>query len=182
MSRSKLSSVSTINYEMTNIRRHFKPNDLCFFTHVTYNRKPVLIDHFDLLWASIEHYSAEEDFDLIAWVVLPDHMHMLVETSSRNASDVMKRMKQSFGAKVRSRLKLKSGRMWQYRFWDHIIRDQDDLNQHIDYIHYNPVKHGLAHCPADWSYSSFPQFQKKGIYQPDWGIKLVPDTDGQFGE
>ncbi len=167
---------------MTNIRRYFKPNDLCFFTHVTYDRKPLLVEHFDLLQASIERCRDELGLILVSWVVLPDHMHLLVDTDSMDISGTIKRLKQSFGAKLRSRQRQKSGRVWQYRFWDHIVRDQQDLNHHTDYIHYNPVKHGLVDNPVDWPHSSFHHFQERGLYQSDWGVKVEPDTSGEFGE
>jgi len=60
--------------------------------------------------------------------------------------------------------------VWQLRFWEHTIRDQDDFNRHCDYILYNPVKHGLATSPLEWKLSSFGRFVAMGLYEPDWGI------------
>jgi putative transposase len=62
--------------------------------------------------------------------------------------------------------------VWQRRFWEHLIRDQNDFNRHIDYIHYNPVKHGLVNCVADWPWSSFHRFVKLGFYDRDWGANI----------
>ena len=59
--------------------------------------------------------------------------------------------------------------MWQRRFWEHTIRDEADWIAHVNYIHYNPVKHGLVRCPREWEYSSFHRFVKQGMYISDWG-------------
>jgi putative transposase len=59
--------------------------------------------------------------------------------------------------------------IWQHRYWEHQIRDETDFARHVDYIHYNPVKHGLARSPLDWPYSSFGRYVKAGVYAPDWG-------------
>ena len=88
----------------------------------------------------------------------------------------------TFSASLRSELGVRSGRVWQYRFWDHIIRDQIDLNKHIDYIHYNPVRHGLTTSPFDWKESSFDEYYKRGLYPDDWGVKEVIKFEGDFGE
>ena len=76
--------------------------------------------------------------EIIASVILPDHVHYLFDTNGRDISLIMQRIKMSFGAIYRKRHNLKSGRLWQNRFWDHIIRDQDNFNNHVSYIHYNP--------------------------------------------
>ncbi len=64
--------------------------------------------------------------------------------------------------------------LWQKRFWDHIIRDEDDLARHVDYIHYNPVKHGLAATAAQWKHSTFTHWQERGYYPPEWGAQAPP--------
>jgi len=79
-------------------------------------------------------------------------------------------------------LSVRAGRVWQWRFWDHIIRDQRDFNKHLDYIHYNPVKHGLVSSPLEYPHSSFAQYVDEGFYRPDWVQKDAPDLDGDFGE
>ena len=134
---------------MTNIRRFFKKGDYCFLTHVTNNRQPILIEHFDLLSSALTTKITKDDVEIISWVVLPDHIHLLLSQKSNTISNVMKQFKLSFSAKYRIRNKCTSGRIWQNRFWDHIIRDENDLNNHIDYIHFNPVKHGHTNSPWD---------------------------------
>ena len=65
--------------------------------------------------------------------------------------------------------------IWQRRFWEHVIRDQTDFNRHCDYIHYNPVKHGLVNSPLEWKHSSFGKFVEKGLYRQDWGQSAVKE-------
>ena len=151
-------------------------------THVTQNRVPWLVDHVDLLVQAIEKAELEWNAHLQAWVILPDHFHILANFSEANPSNVVRRIKLSFSTNLRKRIGASSGRVWQCRFWDHIIRDQRDWNKHVDYIHYNPVKHGYATRPIDWRHSPFHRYLCDGYYRADWGVKGVDGTDGDFGE
>ena len=74
------------------------------------------------------------------------------------------------------------GKLWQGRFWDHIIRDQDDMNRHIDYIHYNPVKHSLVSDPFLYEYSSLIRYFNKGYYEREWGVTKIIKFDSSYGE
>jgi putative transposase len=121
-------------------------------------------------------------FEIIAWVVLPNHFHLLIDPVDNNVSTLMKRVKLSFSTCYRKRVGARSGRVWQYRFWDHIIRDQSDLNRHVDYVHYNPVKHGFTKSPFGWEYSSIHEYCKQGYYPDDCGIKEPLKFEGTFGE
>lgn len=152
---------------MTNIRRYLNEGNIYFLTHVTYNRQNILINHFNLLWESINRYQQKANFELIAWVVLPDHIHMIIDPKENNLSTLMKKIKLSFSMKCLKEQNLKSGKVWQNRFWDHIIRDQNDMNRHIDYIHYNPVKHQVINSPFEWKYSTINEYKNKGYYQSD---------------
>ncbi len=143
---------------------------------------PILIDQFDLLWPAIQTVKKEMPFDLIAWVVLSDHLHMVIDPLENDLSSLMKRIKLSFSTSYRKRAGRREGRVWQYRFWDHIIRDQSDMNRHIDYIHYNSVKHGLTASPFDWKYSSIHEYLRDGYYPKDWGVEGVLEFEGAFGE
>jgi putative transposase len=167
---------------MTNIRRHFQTGNLYFLTHVTSSRLPILVNNFDLLWRAIDASRVKHPFDLIAWVVLPDHMHLLIDPLQCDLSGVMRKIKLVFSTKYRESIRLASGRVWQNRFWDHCIRDQKDFNRHVDYIHYNPVKHGLVSAPGDYSYSSFREYRDQGYYSDDWGMREAIVTEGLFGE
>jgi putative transposase len=77
---------------------------------------------------------------------------------------------------------LTTGRIWQHRFWDHIIRDAEDYRRHLDYIHYNPVKHGLVKSPYEHRLSSLHQWARRGYYDRSWGLADVPDFDEAYGE
>ena len=74
-----------------------------------------------------------------------------------------------------SRRKRKERGIWQRRFWDHVIRDELDFERHLDYIHYNPVKHGYVQCPCDWPYSSFQRWVERGVYESNWGCTEISD-------
>jgi putative transposase len=76
-----------------------------------------------------------------------------------------------------SRAKRGERGLWQRRFWEHLIRDEDDFRRHSDYIHWNPVKHGWAKNVVDWPHSSFHAYVKRGVYEADWGGMAVPDLD-----
>ena len=120
-------------------------------------------------------------FDIIGAVILPDHLHFLWQFPPNNA-DYSKRVgrlkalfTKSFKAEnnliqeiSESRKKHRESNIWQRRFWEHTIKDERDFEQHLDYIHYNPVKHGLISCPHLWQYSSLNLWIKKGFYTQDW--------------
>ena len=94
----------------------------------------------------------------------------------------MKRIKLSFAYHYRNKSGLYRGKIWQSRFWDHVIRSREDMNRHMDYIHYNPVKHGLIHSPFGWQQSSIHHFKSLGFYQSDWGVKETLIFADDFGE
>src|SRR5258706_1885429 len=76
-----------------------------------------------------------------------------------------------------SRLKRGERGIWQRRFWEHLIRDENDFRRHVDYIHWNPVKHGWVQRAADWPHSSFHRFVRSGVYTADWGATAVSDIE-----
>jgi len=155
---------------------------MSFLTNVTLDRQPLLVEHIDLFNLAVETARGRSAFDMVAWVVLPDHFHCVIESTTDSPSEITRRLKLSFSTRLRNRLDTRSGRAWQYRFWDHVIRSQDDLNRHIDYIHYNPVKHGLVVSPIKWPHSSFGKYVPEGLYQADWGIRERIALEGSFGE
>lgn len=167
---------------MSKLRRYPTLGRAVFITNVTFQRSPLLIDHVDLLWSAIVNIRNRASFELIAWAVLPDHVHLLIDPTGSSVSSLMQRLKMSFSASLRNKLRLRSGRVWQHRFWDHVIRDQEDMNRHIDYIHFNPVKHGYASSPFEWEHSSAAEYLKVGVYEPDWGVRERIGSQGDFGE
>lgn len=160
-----------------------------FFTVVTWKRRPILcIEPCRVfLREAINEVRTTHPFIIKSWVLLPDHMHCMWELPEGD-SDYSKRwglIKVGFTKKVRSsgrkmpmvgsakvtrsRLRHHEGTIWQRRFWEHMIRDEKDYRAHCDYIHFNPVKHGLTDGPGDWPYSTFHAFVNQEIYSPDWG-------------
>ncbi len=167
---------------MSKLRRYFSGNEFVFLTVVTHKRQPILIDHVDLLHTAITTAGERLSFTLTAWVILPDHFHVIIEATSANPSDILQRIKLSFSAHLRKQMGLDSGRVWQHRFWDHHIRNQSDFSTHIDYIHYNPVRHGYCRKPLDWLYSSLHEYVADGYYSKDWGNKKRIEFAEDFGE
>ncbi|MFH1893857.1 MAG: transposase [Candidatus Zixiibacteriota bacterium] len=167
---------------MSKLRRFYSDGNLFFVTNVAYKRRPILADNTDILMSAIQRVVGLSNGELIAWIIMPDHFHIIADTGSKNISDIMHRIKLSFASTYRKREHMHSGRVWQHRFWDHVIRDQVDMNRHIDYIHYNPVKHGLATSPFDWEQSSIQQYASEGVYEEDWGQLERLTYVGEFGE
>jgi putative transposase len=167
---------------MRNVKRYYLPNRIYFVTHVTHNRDPILVDNFDILWKVLENHRVNNNYRLIAWVVLPDHWHALIDPKANDMALLMKKIKLSFSSYYRKDTNLNTVKLWQHRYWDHMIRNQADFNRHIDYIHYNPVKHGLVNRPMDYRYSSFGDYFKGGVYNSDWGSNKGIGTDGEYGE
>lgn len=122
------------------------------------------------------------DFEFIAWVVMPDHWYALIDPKDNDMALLMRKIKLSFSSYYRKAYNLKAATLWQHRYWDHMIRNQADFNRHVDYIHYNPVKHGLVYRPIDYRYSSFDDYCKRGVYGPDWGVNERIDMNGEYGE
>lgn len=167
---------------MRNVRRYFKEGQCCFLTHVTYQRKPILVKHVELLMSTINQYRKQIPFDLVAWVVLPDHWHCIVDPCDNDLAALMKKIKLSFAQKYLKAQGTNSGRTWHNRYWDHIIRDERDMNRHLDYIHYNPVKHGLVDASANYLHSSFAKYVAEGLYPSGWGSTGFVKIEGEFGE
>jgi len=170
---------------MTDYRRVYVPGATCFFTVNLAERKGnrLLIDHIDGLRLAFAYAKKRKPFRMDAVVILPDHLHC-IWTLPNGDSDFSTRwnlLKGHFSRSIekgerisQSRLNRRERGLWQRRFWDHLLRDQDDYNKHVDYIHWNPVKHGCVHRVADWPYSSFNRFVECGIYPNDWRY------DGKF--
>ena len=169
---------------MSDYRRYFVAGGTYFFTVVTGGRAPLFANDAarQLLGSVFRRCLLREPFQIVAIVLLPDHLHSLW-TLPRGDNDYSERwrwLKSEFtrqwlslgGAEPSSRLaQQREGRrgVWQRRFWEHTIRDETDLERHADYIHFNPVKHGLVQRPRDWPWSSFHRWTRLGHYSPDWG-------------
>lgn len=167
---------------MSNLKRYYSTGQRYFVTIVTHDRNPVLAVNHDLFRRALEQTVSEYNAKLIAWVVLPEHCHLILTPLSNDLSKIIHKTKVRFAAWFRSQKGKREGRVWQNRFWDHIIRNEDDMNKHIDYIHYNPVKHGLCQNPFRYELSSASEFLNDGLYSPDWGVRNQPKFEGEFGE
>jgi len=165
---------------MTNYRRFYSKGGTYFFTVVTQERRPIFSteENIQKLRDAFKAVMKKRPFRIEAIVILPDHIHC-IWALPRDDSDFSNRWKEikycfsmsyisSFLNAYSKRKKNEKG-LWQRRFWEHLIRDQEDYNRHFDYIHYNPVKHKLTERAVDWPYSTFRRFVDKGIYEEDWG-------------
>jgi len=169
-----------------------------FFTVVTFGRQPILTDSRvrAALRGGIQGVRQSLPFTIEAWVLLPDHLHTiwtLPENDDNFASRwaIIKRtvstrcvsLEGVRGPTNDSHGKRGEKRIWQRRFWDHLIRDELDFQRHLDYLHWNPVKHGYVERVIDWPYSTFHRFVAQGVYWPDWGGVNEEEMDKiDFGE
>lgn len=167
------------NSTMSNYKRYYlKDYSYIFITMVTYNRQKILIDNIDLLRQAFKKAKTIHPFDIIAICVMQDHIHMIIkEKELQNFSKIVSSIKKYFSYNLKTKPQKenlpqsmqtrKEAGVWQRRFLDHIIRDENDFKNHFDYIHYNSVKHyGIS--PKDWEYSSFNKFVKLNVYDNDW--------------
>lgn len=168
---------------MSEYRRAYVPGGTFFLTLVTYQRTPIFSnpENISRLRSALKTMRAEMPFEVTAAVVLPDHLHFLwtLPTNDQAYSKRVGRLKVLFTQSLRgkqalpqnvsnSRQKHRESDVWQRRFWEHTISDDTDLERHLNYIHYNPVKHSLVSCPHLWEYSSFHKWVQKGIYTDNW--------------
>ena len=125
---------------------------------------------------------ARHPFHIDAWVVLPDHLHCLwtLPPDDHDFPLRWRTIKALFSRAVphaqprrASLVRKREAGIWQRRYWEHTIRDERDYAAHMDYIHFNPVKHGLAGHPGEWAFSSFSRCVALGVYPGDWGCEGV---------
>ena len=118
---------------------------------------------FEIFWHTLDLVKSHHPFDLIAYIILPDHFHLLIRPLDEigNYSRIIHSLKRNFSLNYKKAMKIDRGfSVWQARYWDHIIRSEDDFNEHVNYIHWNAVKHELAELPEDWEQSSFSNWQE----------------------
>lgn len=167
---------------MSNYRRYFTPGATYFFTVVLENRHSDLLVHYiDELRLAFSETRSFYPFEIIAICVLPNHFHMIMQLpeGDQNYSRRIQSIKRNFSSRLpkievlnKSRIKRKELGIWQRRFWEHLIRDEKDLANHMDYIYYNPVKHKYVQNVKDWQYSSFHRDVKNNLYPENWGENL----------
>lgn len=179
---------------MTRYRRALAEGGTFFFTINAYKRQKILT-HPNALAAlreATEKVRAERPFEIDAWVVLPDHMHMVMtlpdgDTDYSTRLSIIKRLTSRKAShlvgvtQTASSSRRKESGFWQRRFWEHQIRDDLDFEKHMNYAHYNPVKHGYVKSAKDWPHSTFHRHVALGHYQENWG-DVSAIQKGDFGE
>jgi putative transposase len=165
---------------MSNYHRSYAHGGCYFFTLVTWHRYPYFADEPNInhLRAAFKHVKQQHPFHIEAIVVLPDHLHTIwrLPEDSTNYSLRWRLIKHHVATKIETRRNHRQEkRVWQRRYWEHTIRYRQDWQNHMDYIHYNPVKHGYVIHPCEWRYSSFKLALKRGWYDTDRGL-TEPDN------
>jgi putative transposase len=176
---------------MPNYRRTFIPGGSYFFTvNLADRRLRLLTDHIELLRAAFRYGRARHPFTTEAIVILPDHLHAIWTLPGDDAEFAMRwrLIKSAFSRALSageaispSRARKGERGIWQRRYWEHALRDETDFTRHVEYIHFNPVKHGYATRVMDWPYSSFHRMVRLGILPQDWAVD-VGDAGTGFGE
>jgi putative transposase len=176
---------------MTAYRRNFVAGGSYFFTvNLAERRLRLLTDNIGLLREAFRYTRHRHKFTIDAIAVLPDHLHTIwtLPEGERDFAVRWQLIKASFsrglpqGERVSaSRLRKRERGVWQRRYWEHTIRNEDDYAQHVDYIHFNPVKQGHVERVAAWPFSSFHRMVRLGLYPEDWAGD-AKDYDSGFGE
>ena len=176
---------------MVNYRRNFIKGGTYFFTVNLKNRQStLLVDAIDQLRASFSYVQQQNPFNIIAIVILPEHLHCIwqLPENDNNYPERWKSIKSRFTRLLKktginiSKNKHNEHNIWQRRYWEHTIRDENDLTRHIDYIHYNPVKHGWVESVKDWQYSSFHKYIKTGTLPSNWSNNIEISDMTKYGE
>jgi putative transposase len=179
-----------ISFDMVGYRRNFLPGGMYFITATLFDRRShVLVDHVGALRAAIRVTRRRYPFGIDAMVVLPDHLHMLMTLPDGDAdfsirlSFIKRRFTHDVVSAGMPLVRHANGEaaLWQRRFWEHTIRNESDLERHVDYIHFNPVRHGLVQRVSDWPHSSFHRYVRLGVLPQDWGGDARQDRRS-FGE
>ena len=165
---------------MTNYRRIYSPGSTWFFTVNLAERRDnhLLVENIDLLRTAFRYVKQRKPYRIDAIVIMPDHLHCIWTLPSEDTDYSMRwsLLKSHFSRAIpqgervsQSRNKRRERGLWQRRFWAHLLTGQDDFNNHLDYIHWNPVKHGWVRRVSEWPHSSFHRYVELGVYPVNWG-------------
>ena len=160
-------------------RRAWHAGGTYFFTVNLLQRRDnhLLVKHIDVLRNVVKKVKNPHPFIIHGWVVLPEHFHCVIELLPDDMDFALRLrlIKSGFSKAIpkteyRSDVRIKRGErgIWQRRYWEHLIRSEADYQAHMDYVHINPLKHGLVGSVADWEYSTFHRLVKAGIYPHNW--------------
>jgi putative transposase len=164
---------------MTEYRRAWLPGGTWFFTVnlAERQRNKLIVEKIYLLREAFERVGFRYPFRQEAFVIMPDHLHC-IWTLPHGDTDFSIRwslIKAQFSRGIEKGERISESRsargergIWQRRFWEHLIRDDEDFNRHVDYVHWNPVKHGWVKSVAEWPHSSFHDYVRRGLYPADW--------------
>ena len=170
---------------MPQYRRTLVPGGSFFFTVVAERRQRLLTeDRARLaLRKAIQAVRRQRPFRIEGWVLLPDHLHAIWTLPAgdddyatrwrlikRDVTHQLGEASHDPALMTERRRARAQGSLWQHRYWEHWLRDEDDVRRHLDYLHFNPVKHGLVASVADWRWSSFHRYVAHGAYPIDWGL------------
>jgi len=169
---------------MPQYRRNYVPGGTYFFTLVAHRRRPTFAAESArvLLREETKRVQGKRPFEIVAFVLLPEHLHVvwILPEGDSNYSTRWSLIKDNFtrrflanggteGERTESRTRRRERAVWQRRFWEHTCEDEEDLKNCVDYIHYNPVKHGLVKRVWDYPWSTFHAFVTRGEYDLEWG-------------
>jgi putative transposase len=176
---------------MSRYRRANIKGGTFFFTVTLADRSSdLLVRHIDFLRASYTATHGLYPFETVAICILPDHLHAIwtLPTDDANFPLRWSLIKSKFSRalpialdRTASKVARRERGIWQRRYWEHAIRDENDLTRHIDYIHFNPVKHRHVTRVSDWPHSSFTRYVERGLLPADWGGD-IREIGGTFGE
>ena len=153
----------------------------CYFFTVNLAKRQgnnMLVQHVDILREAFKRTQEDHPFKMDAVVIMPDHLHCIWSLPEGDDDFPMRwsLIKARFSRQIKtgevvskSRQRKGERNIWQRRYWEHVIRDEADYFRHVDYIHYNPVKHGYVDAVKDWQYSSFHRWVADGNYPMNWG-------------
>lgn len=160
-----------------NYKRVFIQNSCVHLIIVAYNRKPIFIDNVDLLQKAIINAMQYFQFEIVAFCILPDHIHIIMKPIDiyeypKIITSIKYYFSKNFNVGVETPTYgyLNKGEkgIFQRRYYEHTIVSEKDFYTHVDYIHYNPVKHGYVNQVKEWEYSSFRKYIKDGFYDENW--------------
>ncbi|MEQ1599590.1 MAG: transposase [Methylotenera sp.] len=167
-------------------RRAWHAGGTYFFTINLLKRRDndLLIRHIDILRRVVKRVKKNHPFTIHGWVVLPDHLHCIIELPNDDVDFAtrLRLIKSGFSKAIpkteyRSDMRIKRGErgVWQRRYWEHLIKNEADYQAHMDYVHINPLKHGLVKLVCDWPYSTFHHWVKLGVYLENWagGVESI---------
>jgi putative transposase len=155
---------------MRNVRRHELLGRPVFLTIVCAQHRPLLRGHESVVIQALAQTRDELHAKVYAHVVMADHLHLVLGELASFSIFVLR-------LKLKVRRRLGNGAIWQDRFFDHIIRDEADLHRHLDYVHYNPVKHAVVDQPEAYAFSSYARYLRRGWYATGWGHAEPPSLN-----